>query len=142
MLRTELPGKRKRGRAKMRFMDAAREDKARAEVTEEDAEDRTNWRWEIRYDGRSCKKKKTFTHPLVDQAERRHVSGLAPPVTLRWPCLQSLAPLSRSRVAPRHRCGTPRTRCSPSHQGHSCTAWVTHTMLFRRQHLHRVNQYK
>ena len=38
MLRMELPGKRKRGTAKMRFMDAVGEDIAGAEVTEEDAE--------------------------------------------------------------------------------------------------------
>ena len=35
MLRMELPGKRKRGRHKRRFMDAVREDTAFDEVTEE-----------------------------------------------------------------------------------------------------------
>ena len=45
MLRMILPGKRKRGRPKRMFMDAAREDMAVAELTEEDAEDRTEWRW-------------------------------------------------------------------------------------------------
>ena len=45
MLRMELPGKRKRRRP--RFMDAVREDMAVIEVTEEDAEDRTEWRWKI-----------------------------------------------------------------------------------------------
>ena len=36
MLRMELPGKRKRGRPKRRFMDVAKEDMAEVEVTEED----------------------------------------------------------------------------------------------------------
>ena len=40
----------KRGRPKSRFMDAVREDMAVVEVTEQDAEDRTEWRWEIRND--------------------------------------------------------------------------------------------
>ena len=47
-LRMELPGKRKRGRPKMRFMDVVKEGMAEAEVTEEDTEDRNNWRWKIR----------------------------------------------------------------------------------------------
>ena len=51
MLRMELPGKRKRGRPKRRFMDGVREDMAEVEVTEEDAEDRNNWRWKIRCAG-------------------------------------------------------------------------------------------
>ena len=41
----ELPGKRKRGRPKRRFMDVVKEDMAEVEVTEEDTEDRNNWRW-------------------------------------------------------------------------------------------------
>ena len=41
MLRMELPGKRKRGRTKRRFIDAVKEDTAVVEVTEEDADDRT-----------------------------------------------------------------------------------------------------
>ena len=48
MLRMELPGKRKRGRPKRRFMDVVKEDMAEVEVTEEDTEDRNNWRWKIR----------------------------------------------------------------------------------------------
>ena len=40
VLRMELPGKRKRGRPKRRFMDVVKEDMAEVEVTEEDAEDR------------------------------------------------------------------------------------------------------
>ena len=44
MPRKELPGKRKRGRPKRRFMDAVREDMAVVEVTEEDTDDRTKWR--------------------------------------------------------------------------------------------------
>ena len=38
MLRMELPGKRKRGRPKRRFMDVVKEDMAVVEVTEEDTE--------------------------------------------------------------------------------------------------------
>ena len=40
MLRMELPGKRKRGRPKRRFMDVVKEDMAEVEVTEEDTVDR------------------------------------------------------------------------------------------------------
>ena len=63
MLRMELPGKRKRGRPKRRFMDVVKEDMAEVEVTEEDTEDRTNWRWQIRCGdpwGKSRKKKKVL----------------------------------------------------------------------------------
>ena len=48
MLRMELPGKRKRGRPKRRFMDLVKEDMAEVEVTEEDTVDRRNWRKKIR----------------------------------------------------------------------------------------------
>ena len=48
MLRMELPGKRKRGRPKRRFMDVVKEDMAEVEVTEEDTVDRINWRKKIR----------------------------------------------------------------------------------------------
>ena len=44
MLRRELLGKRKWGRPERRFMDAVRDDMAVVEVTEEDAEDRTERR--------------------------------------------------------------------------------------------------
>ena len=44
----ELPGKRKRGRPKRRFIDVVKEDMAEVVVTEEDTEDRSNWRWKIR----------------------------------------------------------------------------------------------
>ena len=47
MLRMKLPGKRKRGRPKQRYMDAMREDMTVIEVTEEDTEDRSKWRWKI-----------------------------------------------------------------------------------------------
>ena len=43
MLRMELPGNRKRGRPKRRFMDVVKEDMAEVEVTEEDTVDRNNW---------------------------------------------------------------------------------------------------
>ena len=48
MLRMELPGKRKRGRPKRRFVDVVKEDMAEVEVTKEDTEDRSIWRWKIR----------------------------------------------------------------------------------------------
>ena len=48
MLRMELPGKRKRGRPKRRFMDVVKEDMAEVEVTEEDTVDKINWRRKIR----------------------------------------------------------------------------------------------
>ena len=48
MLRMELPGKRKRGRPKRRFMDVVKEDMAEVEVTEEDTVDRRNCRKKIR----------------------------------------------------------------------------------------------
>ena len=48
MLRMELPGKRKWGRPKWRFMDVVKEDMAEVVVTEDDTEDRSNWRWKIR----------------------------------------------------------------------------------------------
>ena len=48
MLRMELPGKRKRGRPKRRFMDVVKEDMAEVEVTEEYTVDRNNWRRKIR----------------------------------------------------------------------------------------------
>ena len=47
MLRRELPGKRKRGMPKSRFMDVVKEDMAEVEVTEDDTEYRSNWRWKI-----------------------------------------------------------------------------------------------
>ena len=62
-LRMEMPGKRKRGRQKRRFIDVVKEDIAEVEVTEEDTEDRNNWRWKIRcgdHDEKSQKKKNKF----------------------------------------------------------------------------------
>ena len=47
-MRMELPGKKKRGRPKRRFMDVVKEDMAEVEVTEEYTENRNNWRWKIR----------------------------------------------------------------------------------------------
>ena len=44
MPRMELPGKRKWGKPKRRFMDVVKEDMAEVQVTEEDTEDRNNWR--------------------------------------------------------------------------------------------------
>ena len=48
MLTIELLGKRKRGMPKRRFMDALREDMTAVYVTEEDAEERVDWRRRIR----------------------------------------------------------------------------------------------
>ena len=48
MLRMELPGKRKRGRPKRRFVDVVKEDMAEVDVTEEDIVDRNNWIMKIR----------------------------------------------------------------------------------------------
>ena len=44
----ELPAKRKQGRPKRKFVDVVKEDMAEVEVTEEDTEDRINWRRQIR----------------------------------------------------------------------------------------------
>ena len=44
MLRMELPGKRKQGWAKRRFINAVREYMTVVEVAQDDAEDRTDWR--------------------------------------------------------------------------------------------------
>ena len=49
MLRMELPGKRKRGWPKRRFIDVVKEDMAEVEVTEENTVDRNNWRRKIRF---------------------------------------------------------------------------------------------
>ena len=43
----ELPGKGNLEKPKMRFMDAMREDMGVVEVTEEDTEVKTKWRWKI-----------------------------------------------------------------------------------------------
>ena len=58
MLRKELPGKRTRRRPKRRFMDVVKEDMADVEVTQEDTEDRNNWRWKIRCGDPWCEKPK------------------------------------------------------------------------------------
>ena len=47
-MKKELPGKRKRVRPKRRSMNVVKEDMTEVEVTEEDTEDRNNWRWKIR----------------------------------------------------------------------------------------------
>ena len=47
MLRLELPGNGKRVWPKRRLMDVVKEDMAEVEMTEEDTEYRTNWRWKI-----------------------------------------------------------------------------------------------
>ena len=48
MLKMELPGKRKRGRSKRRFIDMVREDMQVVGATEEDAENRKRWKQVIR----------------------------------------------------------------------------------------------
>ena len=47
-LRMELPGKRRRGRPKRRYMDALVEDMKVAGVQEKDTQDRIKWRQQIR----------------------------------------------------------------------------------------------
>ena len=66
MPRMELPGKRQRRRPKG-VVGAVREDMAVAEVTEEDAEDRTELRWKICCHDPSQKKPKeeALVLPLV-----------------------------------------------------------------------------
>ena len=44
----KIRGKMKRARPRRKFMDVMKEDMAEVEVTEEDTEDRNNWRWKIR----------------------------------------------------------------------------------------------
>ena len=58
MLRMELPGKRKRGRPKRRFIDVVKEAMAEVEVTEEDTEDGDGKCDVATPDGKSRKKKK------------------------------------------------------------------------------------
>ena len=48
MMEMELPGKRKRGRTKRRFLDVAKEDMEEVGAKETDIEDRTVWRMMIR----------------------------------------------------------------------------------------------
>ena len=48
MLKMELPGKKKSGRPKRRFIDIVREDMQVVGATEEDAEDRKTWKEMIR----------------------------------------------------------------------------------------------
>ena len=48
VLRMELPGKRKRGRPKRRYMDALVEDMKATGVKEMDTQDRMKWRRSIR----------------------------------------------------------------------------------------------
>ena len=69
MLRMELPGKRKRGRPKRRFMDVVKQDMAEVEVTEEDTVDRRNWSAL----GKSRKKKKKL--PFIIGATFRQHDG-------------------------------------------------------------------
>ena len=60
----ELSGKTNWGRPKRRFMDVVREDMAVVELTEEDADDRTKWRWKSAVAtlcGRSLKKLKKLS---------------------------------------------------------------------------------
>ena len=50
MMEMELPGKRKRGRPKRRFLDVVKEDIREVGAKETDVEDRTVWRKIIRCD--------------------------------------------------------------------------------------------
>ena len=48
MMKIELPGKRKRGRSKRRFLDVVKEDMGEVGAKETDVEDRKMWRMMIR----------------------------------------------------------------------------------------------
>ena len=48
MMETELPGKRKKGRPKRRFLNLVKEDMRKVDAKETDVEDRTVWRQIIR----------------------------------------------------------------------------------------------
>ena len=48
MMEMEVPGKRKRGRPKRRFLDVVKEDMGKVGVKETDVEDRTVWKKIIR----------------------------------------------------------------------------------------------
>ena len=50
MMEMELPGKRKRGRPKRRFLDVVKEDMGKVGAKETDVEDRKAWRMMMRYD--------------------------------------------------------------------------------------------
>ena len=81
MLMMELPWKRTRGRPTRRSMDVVKEDMAEVEVTEEDTEDRKNWKWKIR-----C------GDPWWEKVERRrrgrsiikYIESDIPPWQLMW----------------------------------------------------------
>ena len=63
MMEMELPGKRRRGRPKRRFVDVVKEDMGEVGAKEMDIEDRKVWRMMIRCD-----------HPsLKGKAERRRI---------------------------------------------------------------------
>ncbi|KAJ8353688.1 hypothetical protein SKAU_G00212550 [Synaphobranchus kaupii] len=48
MLDMELPGKKRRGRPKRRFMDTVKEDMQAVGVTEDEAQDKNRWKQMIR----------------------------------------------------------------------------------------------
>ena len=78
MLRMELPGKRKRGRPKRRFMDVVKEDMGEVEVTEEDTVDRTK-----------LEKENPLWQPLMGKAERRRrrlISKILPAICIDVIC--------------------------------------------------------
>ena len=62
MMEMELPGKRRRGRPKRRFLDAVKEDMREVGVKEKDVEDRKMWRidtlWPPLTKGKGRKEKK------------------------------------------------------------------------------------
>ena len=66
----ELPGKTKRGRHKRRYTDVAKEDMAVVEVMEEDAEDRTEWRWEFCCGKEKPKHEFNFTNQVIPTGHR------------------------------------------------------------------------
>ena len=63
MLRIELPGKRKQGRPRRRYMDVVREDMAGVKVTEEDAGPNGDGKCAVAtHDGRSNKRNHSTLH--------------------------------------------------------------------------------
>ena len=67
---------RNEGRPKSRFMDAVREDMAVIDVTKEDADDITKWRWKFYCDApNGSSQKKNWMHQLSDREITSTASG-------------------------------------------------------------------
>ena len=86
-----MPGKRKRGRPKRRFMDVVKEAMAEVEVTEEDTVDRRNWRKKIRCGVRCLLKLLCSQFPFVMYKSRLqcHSERCNPKAILECSCIDS-----------------------------------------------------